>query len=206
MNHYIKQSILVMLLTLLGMQAMAIEEAKYTVLKQEGQLELRQYAPHIVAETLVESDFEGAGNKAFRRLFNYISGNNESRQKIAMTAPVSQAVQGEKIAMTVPVGQQLSGKNWVVSFMMPASYTLDTLPKPKDSQVILRQVPEHYVAAIRYSGFWSQKSYNHHKQQLEAWIKQQSFKTTGEAIWARYNAPFTPWFFRRNEILVPVEQ
>ena len=188
------------------MQAMAIEEAKYTVLKQEGQLELRQYAPHIVAETLVESDFEGAGNKAFRRLFNYISGNNESRQEIAMTAPVSQAEKGEKIAMTVPVGQQLSGKNWVVSCMMPASYTLDTLPKPKDNQVILRQVPEHYVAAIRYSGFWSQKSYNHHKQQLEAWIKQQSFKTTGEAIWARYNAPFTPWFFRRNEILVPVEQ
>ncbi len=206
MNHYIKQSILVMLLTLLGMQAMAIEEAKYTVLKQEGQLELRQYEPHIVAETLVESDFEGAGNKAFRRLFNYISGNNESRQEIAMTAPVSQAEKGEKIAMTVPVGQQLSGKNWVVSFMMPASYTLETLPKPKDNQVILRQVPEHYVAAIRYSGFWSQKSYNHHKQQLEAWIKQQSFKTTGEAIWARYNAPFTPWFFRRNEILVPVEE
>ncbi len=206
MNHYIKQSILVMFLTLLGMQAMAIEEAKYTVLKQEGQLELRQYAPHIVAETLVESDFEGAGNKAFRRLFNYISGNNESRQEIAMTAPVSQAEKGEKIAMTVPVGQQLSGKNWVISFMMPASYTLETLPKPKDNQVILRQVPEHYVAAIRYSGFWSQKSYNHHKQQLEAWIKQQSFKTTGEAIWARYNAPFTPWFFRRNEILVPVEQ
>lgn len=206
MNHYIKQSILVMLLTLLGMQAMAIEEAKYTVLKQEGQLELRQYEPHIVAETLVESDFEGAGNKAFRRLFNYISGNNESRQEIAMTAPVSQAEKGEKIAMTVPVGQQLSGKNWVISFMMPASYTLETLPKPKDNQVILRQVPEHYVAAIRYSGFWSQKSYNHHKQQLEAWIKKQSFKTTGEAIWARYNAPFTPWFFRRNEILVPVEQ
>lgn len=206
MNRYIKQSILMMFLTLLGMQAMAIEEAKYTVLKQEGQLELRQYAPHIVAETLVESDFEGAGNKAFRRLFNYISGNNESRQEIAMTAPVSQAEKGEKIAMTVHVGQQLSGKNWVISFMMPASYTLDTLPKPKDNQVILRQVPEHYVAAIRYSGFWSQKSYNHHKQQLEAWIKQQSFKTTGEAIWARYNAPFTPWFFRRNEILVPVEE
>ena len=106
MSLNLKQSIFVLLLTLLGMQAMAIEEAKYTVLKKEGHLELRQYAPHIVAETLVESDFEGAGNKAFRRLFNYISGNNESRQKIAMTAPVSQAVQGEKIAMTVPVGQQ----------------------------------------------------------------------------------------------------
>ncbi|PTQ90712.1 SOUL family heme-binding protein [Agitococcus lubricus] len=206
MSLYLRQLTLVLFLTLLGKQALAIEEAKYTVLKKEGALELRQYAPHIVAETVVESDFEEAGNKAFRRLFNYISGHNEARQDIAMTTPVSQAAKGEKIAMTVPVGQQPSGNNWVVSFTMPASYTLDTLPKPKDSQVILRQVPEHYVAAIRYSGFWSQKSYNHHKQQLEAWIKQQSVKTTGEAIWARYNAPFTPWFFRRNEILMPVEQ
>lgn len=204
MSLYVK-SILAMLLTLLGMQAMAIEEAKYTVLKQEGHLELRQYAPHIVAETLVESDFEGAGNKAFRRLFNYISGNNESQQKIAMTVPVSQAVQGEKIAMTVPVGQQKVGKNWAVSFMMPATYTLETLPKPKDTQVYLRQVPTHYVAAIQYSGFWSEKRFMSHKQQLETWIQAQSLKSTGDAIWARYNAPFTPWFLRRNEILVPVE-
>lgn len=194
-----------LLLNTLGTQAMAIEEAKYSVLRKEQALELRQYEAHVVAETVVDSDFSDAGNKAFRRLFNYISGENEARQKVAMTAPVSQA-KNEKIAMTTPVGQQKLGNNWSVSFMMPASYTLDSLPKPKDISVLLRQVPARYMAAITYSGFWSEKNYLSHKNTLDAWIKQQRFKVTGEPIWARYNAPFTPWFLRRNEILVPIDK
>lgn len=194
-----------LLLTTLGTQAMAIEEAKYSVLRKEQALELRQYDAHVVAETVVDSDFSDAGNKAFRRLFNYISGENEARQKVAMTAPVSQA-ESEKIAMTTPVGQQKTGNNWSVSFMMPASYKIDSLPKPKDSRVLLRQVPARYMAAIKYSGFWTEKNYLSHKNTLDAWIIQQRFKVTGEPVWARYNAPFTPWFLRRNEILVPIDK
>ncbi len=201
-----KHTFLVLILATLGTHAMAIEEAKYSVLLKEQALELRQYDTHVLAETRVDGDFADAGNKAFRRLFKYISGDNEARQKVAMTAPVSQEAQSEKIAMTTPVGQQKSGNNWSVSFMMPASYSLDSLPKPKDTSVLLRQVPARYMAAITYSGFWSEKNYLSHKSTLDAWITQQRFKVTGEPIWARYNAPFTPWFLRRNEILVPIDK
>jgi len=110
--------------------------------------------------------------------------------------------------MTAPVGQQASGNSkgnqWVVSFMMPASYTLATLPKPNDANVMLRLVPMQRVAAIRYSGLWSEKRYQEHKSQLEAWIAQNKLAINGEASWARYDPPFKPWFMRRNEILIPV--
>ena len=142
---------------------MAIEEAAYKVLKQENNFEIRDYAPHLLAETVVEGDLEEAGNKAFNRLFRYISGDNRSRDKVAMTAPVSQVPRGDKIKMTAPVGQQRVQGKWAVSFMMPASYTLETLPEPEDPKVTLRQVPARRMAAVRYSGFWSEKNYLRYK-------------------------------------------
>jgi effector-binding domain-containing protein len=89
-------------------------------------------------------------------------------------------------------------------FMMPASYTMGTLPTPDDSNIKLRQIPARRVAAVRYSGFWSQEKYLLYREKLEKWIKNNRFTVTGEPVWARYNAPFTPWFMRRNEILIPV--
>jgi len=106
--------------------------------------------------------------------------------------------------MTAPVSQQSVQGKWAVSFMMPASYTMETLPTPDNSNIKLRQVPSRQVAAVRYSGFWSQEKYLLHKEKLEQWIKDNHFTVTGETVWARYNAPFTPWFMRRNEILIPV--
>jgi hypothetical protein len=183
--------------------AMAIEEAPYEVVKVEGDFEVRYYAPHILAETFVEGSFEDAGSSAFKRLFRYISGDNRSQTKIAMTAPVSQQP-GEKIDMTAPVGQQKSGDQWAVSFMMPASYDMGNLPVPDSSLVTLRQVPARHLAAISYSGFWSEKNYQKNKLKLDLWIQEEGLVVNGEPIWARYNAPFVPWFMRRNEILVPV--
>ena len=183
---------------------MAIEEAAYTVTMQDGAFEIRDYAPHVVAETLVDGTLEEAGNKAFNRLFRYISGDNRSREKVAMTAPVSQQPQGEKIAMTAPVAQQRVQERWVVSFMMPAAYTLETLPEPKDPQVTLRQVPARRMAAVRYSGFWSEKSYLRYKAELEAWMRRRGSSPPATPVWARYNSPFSLWFLRRNEILIPV--
>lgn len=198
--------IFVSVFTLFGaMSVMATEEAKYSVVKKEEAFELRDYASHILAETVVEGDINDASNKAFGRLFGYISGKNKSRNKVAMTAPVSQAPAAEKIAMTAPVGQQSVGNKWAVSFMMPASYTMQTLPKPDDSSVTLREVPARRVASIRYSGLWSEARYLEHKSQLEAWIRKNKMKAAGEASWARYDPPFKPWFMRRNEILIPVE-
>jgi len=187
------------------MDAMAIEEATYNVVKKDDKFEIRDYAPHILAETVVEGDLEQAGNKAFNKLFRYISGDNRSRDKMAMTAPVSQEAIGEKIKMTAPVGQQRVQDRWAVSFMMPASYTLETLPEPEDPDVTLRQVPARRMAAVRYSGFWSEKNYLRYKMELESWIHERGLTIVGDPVWARYNPPFTPWFLRRNEILIPVK-
>lgn len=187
-----------------AVNAMAIEEAKYTVVIKEDDFEIRDYAPHVLAETIVEGDIEGAGNEAFNRLFQYISGNNERQDKVEMTAPVSQEPGGEKIDMTAPVGQQQAGERWAVSFMMPSSYTLKTLPEPLDPNVTLRQVPARRLAAIRYSGFWSEEGYLRNKAALESWIEEKGLRVVGEPIWARYNAPFSLWFLRRNEVLIPV--
>jgi effector-binding domain-containing protein len=185
---------------------MAIEEAEYKVVEKEDRFEIRDYVPHILAETIVESDIEKAGKMAFQRLFRYISGANRSKEKVAMTAPVSQEPKGEKIAMTAPVGQQNVQGRWAVSFMMPASYTLETLPEPEDPQITLRQVPARRMAAVRYSGFWSEKKYLRYKKMLESWIQEKGLAIVGETVWARYNAPFTLWFLRRNEILIPVAE
>ena len=183
---------------------MAIEEAPYKVVQASGIFEVRDYEPHILAETLVDGTLEDAGNKAFRRLFNYISGANHTRSSIAMTAPVSQESSGQKISMTAPVSQQASAGKWAVSFMMPDSYTLATLPVPDDSSITLRQVPARRMAAIRYSGTWSEKNYLEYKERLESWIRENGLEISGEPVWARYNPPFTLWFLRRNEILIPV--
>jgi len=183
---------------------MAIEEAKYRVVLKDGPIEIRNYEPSIVAETVVSGEFEDAGDSAFRRLFRYIDGNNVSQEEIAMTAPVSQG-RSEKIAMTSPVGQQSAPGGWAVSFMMPASYTMETIPEPKDDSVAIREVPAYRAAAIRYSGFWSEKNYQEHLTELNAWLDANDYQRAGEPVWARYDAPFKPWFMRRNEILIPVE-
>lgn len=201
----IRITVAVAIIIIGAMDAMAIEKAKYEMVKKDHKFEIRDYAPHILAETVVEGDLKDAGNTAFKRLFRYISGDNRSRNKVVMTAPVSQKPVGEKIKMTAPVGQQRVKETWAVSFMMPASYTLETLPEPENPKVTLRQVPARRMAAIRYSGFWSEKGYLRYKLKLESWIHEKGLTIVGDPIWARYNPPFTPWFLRRNEILIPVD-
>jgi effector-binding domain-containing protein len=185
--------------------AVAIEEVPYTVIEQSGAFELRQYSPHIVAETMVEGAFDQVGSEGFRRLADYINGENRSKQSIAMTAPVNQEAQPEKIAMTATVGQEKSGDRWRITFVMPAKYTLGTLPEPVDSRIEIKQEPGRLMAAVRYSGTWSRKRYEENKARLLAWIEERGFKQTAEPVWARYNPPFMPWFLRRNEILIPVD-
>jgi hypothetical protein len=182
---------------------MGVEIAKYTVIEKKSSCQIRQYEPYVAAQTLVDSDFDNAGNIAFNRLFKYISGNNRKKESIAMTAPVNQ--QSEKIAMTAPVNQQKSADKYVVSFTMPAKYTMDTLPEPLDSSVVLKQIPSRKIAAICYSGTWSKKRYDEHKSQLEQFIKEKGLKITGDDIFARYDPPFQPWFLRLNEIWIPIE-
>ena len=184
---------------------LAIEKASYTVLEKEDEFEIRRYDPQILAETFVDRDLEEAGNEGFRRLFAYISGDNQTKQSIAMTAPVSQESRSEKIAMTAPVGQEKKGNQWRITFLMPARYTLDTLPEPNDSRINIVSEPVRHMAAIRYSGTWSKERYLNKKAALEDFIRRRSLTPTGSSVWARYDPPFMPWFLRRNEVLIPVE-
>lgn len=184
--------------------ALAVEEPEYEVVASHGELELRRYAPMILAETRVEADFEGAGNEAFRRLFRYISGDNRAQAKIAMTAPVVQEAASRKIAMTAPVVQEADEEGWRVAFVLPAEFSWETAPLPTDSRVALRLVPERTVAALRFSGTWGEERFAEHERRLRALIAEHGLEPAGEAVSARYNPPFTPWFMRRNEVLIPV--
>jgi hypothetical protein len=191
---------------LIPYQLMATEEPQYRLLERTGDFELRQYQPYIVAETLVEGDFTEVGNVGFRRLFDYIQGKNRKKQAIPMTAPVTQEAASEKIPMTAPVGQEKAGKKWRITFVMPSSSTMETLPEPLDSRISLTEVPGRLLAALRYSGTWSKERYEAKENQLRALIKEKGLKIVAEPIWARYNPPFMPWFLRRNEVLIPVAQ
>jgi len=185
--------------------AMAIEEPKYSVPKEDGDFEIRLYEPIIVAETVVDtSDFEEASNEGFRRLAGYIFGGNKVRQTITVTSPVT-TEQSLKIAMTAPVETEQRGQSVRVAFMMPSEHTLETLPDPNDSKVTLRQIPTRKFAAIRFSGRWTEENFLKHTNELTTWIQKEGLKISGAPIVARYNPPFWPAFLRRNEILIPVE-
>jgi len=195
-----------------GEAAFAYEQPKYEIVKIYKGFELRRYAPYIVAETVVSGNFDDAGNKAFRILFKYISGNNLKKTEIPMTAPVNQTPVteiGEKIEMTAPVEQTPHVKNsdtYVFSFIMPSKYTLETLPLPADPRVKLRQGKSRLLAARTYSGTWSEKLYRENEAALLEEVKAAGLTTVGEPIFARYNSPFTLWFLRKNEVLVEVKE
>jgi len=189
--------------------SMAIEIPKYRVLEQEGAYELREYSPYLLAETEVEAGFMNAGNIAFGRLFRYISGANSAQTEIAMTAPVEQRGrgEGEKIAMTAPVEQSRGEGVYRVGFVVPSKYTRDTVPKPLDPRVSIREVGARKVAVWRYSGRWTEENFREYEQQLRQILlrKKMQAEAGDSAIIARYDAPFIPWFMRRNEVLIPLQ-
>ena len=201
---------LVSLLSIVASRSvMAIEIPEYRVIEQEGAYELREYSPYLIAETEVESGFMNAGNVAFGRLFRYISGANTSQTEIAMTAPVEQAreARGQKIAMTAPVEQASVDGVYRIGFVVPRKFNRETVPKPVDSRITIREVPARTVAVWRYSGRWTEENFREHERDLRALLARKGLRATSgdSAIIARYDAPFMPWFMRRNEVLIPIE-
>lgn len=197
-------------LLLFGGNAMAIEEPSYQVVRTEPDFELRRYAPYLVAETEVRGAFDQVGNQAFRILAGYIFGNNKAKARIEMTAPVNQqpAGGGEKIEMAAPVTQQpapgTDGDSYILSFMMPARFTLDSLPEPTDPRVRLREEPARLMAVRGYSGLWTLGNYQRNEALLLAAVRKAGLEPLGAPIYARYNSPFSLWFLRRNEVMVEV--
>lgn len=189
----------------MGCSSVNIQEAKYKVVEKDSNFEIRDYAPQILAETIIDGSFENAGNKAFRRLYSYISGNNQLQLKVDMTTPVSQKATSKAIKMTAPVSQQQVEDKWIVSFMMPASYTMETIPQPNDPKVKLRKIPSRRMAAVCYSGAWSKENYLKNKARLDTWMQRKDLVGIGNPVWARYNPPYTLWFLRRNEILIELK-
>lgn len=187
-----------------GCHRMAIEQPSYRVVRKAQDLEVREYAPYVVAEVEVSGSRGDAGNAGFRPLVGYISGKNRGDRKIAMTAPVAQA-EGQKIAMTAPVTQTAGGEGtdrWLIQFTMPAQESLATLPEPLDPAIHLRELPARRVAALTYSGTWSEGRYLEHLARLREAMGREGLRARGAPVWARYDPPWTPWFLRRNEILI----
>lgn len=186
----------------------AIEEPAYEVLQKIGNdIEVRQYAPYVVAEVVIEADADEAGNLAFPILAGYIFGKNQGQKEFAMTAPVTQTAAPTRLDMTAPVTQAAApgaAGSHVVQFVLPKGVTLESAPQPLDARVKLREVPASRIAAIRYSGFWSESNYNEHLELLRAALKSSDLTPTGEPVFSRYNPPFMPWFLRRNEIWLPL--
>jgi hypothetical protein len=192
-------------LGLLSPMASAIEEPKYTVVREYDGFEIREYAPYLVAEVVVPGPAEEAGNQGFRILAAYIFGGNKGERKFSMTAPVAQAPAPVKMEMTAPVTQASVNDGYVVQFTMPGEYTLETLPEPLDPRVKLKEVSGGRFAVIRYSGTWSEQNYKQHLEKLERGVEAAGLRTTGSPVYSRYNAPFVPWFMRRNEIWLKLD-
>jgi hypothetical protein len=200
LHSAMRRFLLFLTLAALPVFSQAIEEPDYEVVRSFGNVELRQYAAYVVAEVVLDTSAEEAGSQAFPILAGYIFGKNKGAKTFAMTAPVTQTAAPTRADMTAPVTQASVAGGMRVQFVLPKELTLATAPEPIDSRVQLRVVPAGTWAVIRYSGTWSQSNYSEHLRELREALEVAGVFTQGEPVLARYNAPFTPWFMRRNEI------
>lgn len=206
-----RTALLALTAALAALPAMAtIEEPAFEIVKQDGDFEIRRYAPMIVAETMVEGDLWNASGDGFRVIAGYIFGNNTSvkgagSEKVAMTAPVTMEAAPEKIAMTAPVTAEAGGGRFRMHFVMPAQYTMATLPMPKDDRVKLREIPAHRMAAVRFPGFTGESKVKEKTEALLAWLKAQGLQPAAAPQLARYDPPWTLPFMRRNEVMIPLD-
>ena len=184
------------LLCCLSTTASALETLAYDVLRTEGEIEIRRYEPHLLATVEIEGKFSKAGSQGFRPLFDYISGENNGSEKIAMTAPVLQQASASS--------DQSQPGRWFISFVVPSEFNQQSVPAPSDDDVQITAQPELVVAAIKYSGGWSQQNYQAHEQLLLSGLNALNLSACGTPRWARYDPPFMPWFLRKNEILIPI--
>lgn len=200
---------------------MAIEEPPYERISEEGTFQVRRYPKVLIAEVFVDGDMDQASRLGFRLIADFIFGNNtrpssdaQDPEKIAMTAPVTMEPVAQKIEMTAPVTmepvqvppeQMTTAKRWRVQFVMPSSYTLTSLPKPKNSSVFIREVPGATYAVLTYSGFNFLSSVQAQTDALMDWVEGKKMVAIQPPQLARYNPPWTLPMWRRNEIMVQIK-
>ncbi len=192
-------------LLLSGGPARAVEGPAFQTVLSDGAFEVRDYPGLIVAEVTVTGGQKEAANKGFRLLAGYIFGGNKRRQSTAMTAPVAPEAVSEKIAMTAPVTQIQNAGTWTVRFTMPRAYRMEALPEPNDPKVQLRRLPATRFATLRFSGLAGKRDVDAKSTELLAAAKSHHLLASGPVTLAQYNPPWTPWFMRRNEVMVPVD-
>jgi len=181
-----------------------VEQARYEVVESQKNIEIRDYAPMIVAEVAVTGTREEAIKKGFRMIADYIFGSNTTSTRVSMTAPVIQQ-EAEKIAMTAPVMQQPYGEEWWVRFVMPAGYSMETLPKPINQAVNLKSMESRRFVVVRFSGFGNDNRLKEEMADLNEFIKKNNLVEISSPIYAFYNPPWTLPFFRRNEIMIEID-
>ena len=169
-----------------------VQTIKYKVVREVGKVEIRAYPKIIVAKV------EDPNADAFNLLYNFITGGNKQKEKVKMTAPVV----SQKIAMTSPVLSDTGS----MAFVMPAEFTLETIPDPTDNRVKIAEIPERRIAALCFSGGWSESHFEKETQELLEELARAEIKTKGEVFTMLYNPPFIPSFLRRNEVAVEVEE
>ena len=170
-----------------------VEKVQYEVLKKLGDIEIRKYPSLLLA--VIEGNIDDSG---FNLLFNYISGNNNTQQKITMTAPV---LTSEKIPMTAPV----ITKDKYMAFVLPSMYTKETVPIPKNTDVKIQIQQEKLLAVFRFSGKTTDKRVQQQFQKLMDMLNDNNITIKGSPILMRYNSPFAPGFIRRNEVAVEIK-
>jgi hypothetical protein len=174
-------------LLILSTTLMANEEPDYIVLKKESEIEIRQYKNFLTASIEMEGERKEAIGKGFRSLFKYISGENKNK---------------ESISMTIPVMQKSSGNNkWNVSFVVPKKFDIKNAPQPDNANIQLKNNSDLKVIAITFSGLFSDGNIEENETKLRNYIKEKGIKIEEPAIYAGYNAPWTPWFLKRNEVM-----
>lgn len=190
---------------LVGLLMSLVEKPVYEVIASQKNIEIRSYKPMIIAEVEIEGTRKDTISQGFRVVASYIFGNNTVKQNIAMTAPVQQQ-KSQKVAMTVPVQQQSTGQSWKVSFVMPAKYSIENLPKPNDNRVRLKKIPAKKFIAIKFSGTNSNKNIAKHEKQLMDYIKAHQVNIASPPKYAFYNPPWTLPCIRRNEVMVEIKE
>lgn len=181
------------------------EQAAYEVIFRQDEVEIRNYKELIIAETEIDGDYNNSGSIGFNRLAGYIFGKNIQKQQIPMTSPVYREAVSEKIAMTAPVIQQKTNQKWSMAFVMPAEYSLETLPEPLDPMVVIKQIPSKKVAVLVYSGSLNAERITDKSQQLLAWLEANHYTPLSDARSAAYDPPWTIPALRRNEIHIDID-